>query len=215
MLDNSSFKKLNIRELRFFCKNSSIKNYSTLKKQELFDNYNKFLACKIIQKYYRRHFYKDSEDSISLEKVKYPCFVYRTKCGKHFFYSYDTIIRYIMKTGDTRDPMTRNQYTDEDLLRLDQQVKTYFPHVKYCSTFKIKKNINYAKRIRNRENEILSFQTQFNELKTKINCLVEIDAWNLIDNEPIVIEFIEYNSINTYINNIFYQLKLVYLNFIN
>jgi hypothetical protein len=120
-----------------------------------------------------------------------------------------------MKSGDTRDPMTRNQYTDEDLLRLDQQAKYHFPEVKYCSTLKIKKNINYAKRIRNRENEILSLQTQFNELKTKINCLIELDAWVLVDNEPIVIDFMEYNSIHSYINNLFYQLKLVYLNLKN
>ena len=139
MLNNSSFKMLSITELKKFCKNASIKKYSTLKKKELFDEYNRFLASKVIQRKYRMHFYKNAEDNILLEKVSYPCFVYRTKFGKIFFYHYDTIIKYIMKSGDTRDPMTRNQYSDEELSRLDYEAKRYFPNIKYSSTFKIKK----------------------------------------------------------------------------
>jgi len=213
MLNNFSFKKLNIPELKFFCKNAKIKNCSILKKKELFDEYNKYLACLVIQKRYRLHFYKNAEDNILLEKVSFPCFVYRTKFGKFFFYNHDTIIKYIMKSGDTRDPMTRNQYSDEELSRLDYEAKRYFPDIKYSSTLKIKKNINYAKRIRNRENEILSFQTQFNDLKTKILYLIEFDAWVLpIDNEAIVIDSVEYNSMHNYINDLVGQIKMVYSN---
>ena len=213
MLNNFSFKILSIPELKFFCKNAGIKKYSTLKKRELFDEYNKYLACLVIQKRYRLHFYKNAEDNILLEKVSYPCFVYRTKHGKFFFYKHDTIIKYIMKSGDTRDPMTRNQYSDEELSRLDHQAKYYFPDIKYSSTLKIKKNINYAKRIRNRENEILSFQTQFIDLKSKIMYLIEFDAWVLpIDTEAIIIDSIEYNSMNGYINDLMGHLKAVYLN---
>ena len=148
-----------------------------------------------------------------MENISFPCFVYRTKFRKCFFYSYDSIIKYIMKTGDTRDPNTRNQYTDTELARLDNEAKHYFPDIKYSSTLKIKRNINYAKRIRNRENEILSFQMRLDELKNNIIILVEsgIISWN-ISNEPVLIENVEYRSLNSYINTILHELKIVYNN---
>jgi len=209
MLDLKSFKVLNIPILKIFCKNVGIK-CSKLKKEELFNSFNQVLACKIIQRHFRNYFYKNAEDSISLEPVKYPCFVYCTKFRKCFFYSYDTIIKYIMKTGDTRDPMTRNVYSDTDLSRLDAEAKQHFPEIKYSSTLKIKKNINYAKRIRNRENEILSYQTYLEELKNKLIIVIESDAlsWDIID--EITIDSAEYTSIIDYINMLLEKIKIVY-----
>ena len=157
------FKIMDISILKKLCKNGNIKNYSKLKKKELFDTFNKFLAVKVIQKCFRNHFYKNATDHISLEPISYPCFIYRTKSGKHYFYSYESIIKYIMKTGDCRDPMTRENYSDDDLIRLDTEAKKY--NFKYRSTYKIKKNLGYARRIRNIENEILSFQMRMDELK--------------------------------------------------
>jgi len=216
MLNEDSFCYLNIKILKQLCKKVSIKNCSKLKKRELFDAYNKYLAAKIIQNVYRSHFYKNATDCITLDKIGYPCFIYRTKFRKHFFYSYESIIKYIMKTGDTRDPMTRENYTDDDLIRLDTEVKHYFPNIKYSSTIKIKRNINYAKRIRNRENEILSFQMRLDELKNSIIILVEsgVLLWN-IPNEPILIENIEYRSLNSYVNTVLHELKIVYNNLKN
>ena len=63
-----------------------------------------------------------------------------------------------MKSGKVIDPNTRNEYTDLELLRLDSEAKLHFPDKNFKSTYKIKKNENYAKRIRNRENDILTFQ---------------------------------------------------------
>ena len=211
MLNIDSFKKLKIDVLKKYCKSVSIKT-SKLKKKELFDKYNEFLASRTIQRQFRKYFYNGAEDSISLESVKYPCFIYRTKFGKCFFYSYDTIIRYIMKTGDTRDPMTRNNYSDDDLQRLDSEVKLHFPEKSYSSTLKIKKNINYAKRIRNRENEILTFQTYLDELKTKIIIVVDSGAftWNLTG--EITIDSVEYYSIHEYIGVLLDKMKQVYRN---
>lgn len=215
MLNTVSLKLLKTDTLKLFCKNVSIKNYSKLNKQELFKKYNEYLACKIIQKHFRNHFYKNAEDSISLEPVRFPCFIYRTKLGKCFFYSYDSIIKYIMKTGDTRDPMTRNQYSDEDLARIDNEVKRYFPNVRYSSTLKIKNNINYAKRIRNRENEILNFQMYLEELKNKIIVVIESDALSWEQFGEITIDFVEYYSINDYINVLLNKIKTVYISLKN
>ena len=210
MLNTVSLKLLKPCTLKLFCKNGCIKNYSKLTKKELLQKYNEVLACKIIQRYFRKYFYKNAEDSISLEPVKFPCFIYRTKFGKCFFYNYESIIKYIMKTGDTRDPMTRNVYSDEDLTRLDSEAKLYFPEIRYSSTLKIKKNINYAKRIRNRENEILNFQMYLEELKTKLIIVIESGAllWENIG--TITIDSIEYYSIREYITVLLDKMKLVY-----
>jgi len=207
MLNQDSLKILPVHTLKLFCKNVGIKNYSKLNKNKLFEEYSQYLACKIIQRAYRQYFYRDSECSITLEKVEYPCFVYRTKFGKHFFYSYDAIIKYIMKTGDTRDPMTRNQYTDDELTRLDTSVKQHYPEIRYSSTLKIKKNINYAKRIRNRENEALSYQTHLEELKVKILIIIESNVWNI---QNICIDSVEYSSINDYLSVILSTIGTVY-----
>ena len=203
VMDNFILKKL--------CKKFFVKNYSKMKKQELFDNVNKFLAVKIIQRQFRNHFYKNATDHISLEQVTFPCFIYRTKSGKCYFYSYDSIIKYIMKTGDCRDPMTREPYSDDVLKRLDAEAK--YHNLKYRSTYKIKINLSYARRIRNRENEILSYQLRMDELKEHIFYIIssEMYLWNLGD-EPLLIENVEYPSINSFIQSVLHELKMVLTN---
>ena len=92
MLNNFNLSVIILKKL---CKSANIK-ISKLKKKELFDEYNRYLAVKLIQKIYRNHFYKNAVDHITLEKVSYPCFIYRTKFNKHYFYEYGSIIKYIM-----------------------------------------------------------------------------------------------------------------------
>ena len=208
-LEKTDLKLFNIKMLKKVCKIKGIDNYSKLNKNELFGKINQYLAVKTIQQYYRSHFYKNATDHITLEKVEYPCFIFRTKIGKYFCYSYDSIIKYIMKTGDTRDPMTRIFYSDEDLSRLDSEVKYHFPDNKYKSTLKIKKNINYARRIRNRENEILSFQMRLDEIKINLLTAIESDIFSWDINESLVVDNTEYSNVNSYINSILYELKLI------
>jgi hypothetical protein len=207
------FRNIEVSILKKLCKKAGIKNYSKLKKKELFENYNKFLATKLIQRCFRNHFYKNATDHITLDNVCYPCFIYRTKSGKCYFYSYESIIKYIMKTGDCRDPMTRENYSDEDLLRLDSEAKLHFPENRYRSTYKIKKNLNYARRIRNRENEILSFHMRMDELRELIFYIIhsEMNLWNL-GNDPILIENVEYRSIDSFISSTIHELKMVLVN---
>ena len=209
MLLNSDYSNLNVGILKKLSK--KVKLTINLTKKNLFDNFNKYLAVRLIQLYYRRHFYKNAVDHISLDKVYYPCFIFRTKSGKNYFYSYESIVKYIMKTGDTRDPMTRICYSDEILTRLDQDVKKYLPNVKFKSTLKIKKNPDYARRIRNRENEILSYQTRISEIKESIILSIESDivSWNIAN---ILIDNTEYINTNTYINSLLYELKILLRN---
>jgi len=113
-----------------------------------------------------------------------------------------------MKSGNTHDPMTRTQYSDDDLQRIDDGIKQHFAKCKYRSALKIKNNPGYAMRIRNRENEILSFQLRIDELKNNLLNLINIDAlsWNITN---ILIDGHEYLNIHVYINQLMYELKLV------
>lgn len=201
----------NVKILKGLCKMYFLKGYSNLKRQQLFETVNRYLAVKVIQRCFRRHLYKDAVDHISLEPAFFPCFIYRTKSGKNYFYNYDSIIKYIMKTGITRDPMTREHYSDNDLMRLDAGAKR--ANLKYRSTYKIKKSLTYARRIQNRENEILSYQMRIDELKQSILFIdkSEMYLWNLGD-EPLLIENVEYQSINLFIESVFHELKMVVVN---
>ena len=209
MFLKSDYKNLSVVILKKLCK---CKYSSKMKKNELYEEYNKVLAVKIIQQRFRKYFYSNAVDSITLENVSYPCFIYRVKTGKIFFYDYNSIIKYIMKSGKVIDPNTRNTYTDTELTRLDIEAKLYFPDKNFKSTLKIKKNENYARRIRNRENDILSFQMRLDEIKTCIITIIEDDiiSWNITD--AIIIENIEYTSFTNYLNSIIHELKILFLN---
>jgi hypothetical protein len=199
---------LGLPVLKKLCKIAEIKNYSKLKKKELIQKYNEYLAVKVIQRCYRRHFYKNAVDHITLDPVTFPCFIYRTKSKKCYFYSYESIIKYIMKTGDCRDPMTRENYSDNDLLRLDSEAKIHGKYVRSC--YKIKKSLSYARRIRNQENEILSYQMRMDELKQHIFFIIESEIYNL--NEPLIVENVTYNSVDSFIQTTFHELKMVLTN---
>ncbi len=199
--------KITVSVLKRLCKYAKIKCLK-LKKQELIDLYNCFLAVKKIQNVFRKVLYREAVDPITLDPVYYPCFIYRTNSGKCQFYAYDSIIKYIMKTGNTTDPLTREQYSDECLKRLDNSVKIYFPEIKYKSTYKIKIDENYARRIKNRENELLTYQMRMSELKNYIVFIVESQLTNFL-HEPILIENINYRSVESFINSTFHELKIV------
>ena len=201
---------LNLNLLKNLFKINKIK-YSQLTKKQLIDKFNKTICVKIIQRCFRKYFYRNAIDHISLDPIAFPCFIYHTKFKINYFYSFDNLIKYIMKTGDTRDPMTRTGYTDAELIRLDTQAKMYFPEKGYRSTLKIKKSLNYARRIRNIENEILSFQMRLDELKENIISIFseKIYLWNITN---FVVDTVEYISIQSYIDNILHELKLTLLN---
>jgi len=212
MFLKDDLKVLNVTILKKLCKKKSIQNISKMKKTELFEEINKLFAAKIIQKHFRNYFYKNAVDSISLENVSYPCFIYRVKTGKIFFYDYSSIIKYIMKSGKVIDPNTRNEYTDNELTRLDNEAKLHFPDKNFKSTLKIKKNENYARRIKNRENDILTFQMRLDEIKESILTIISDDilSWNLT--ESLIIDNIEYRNFTSYVNSIIHELKILFLN---
>jgi hypothetical protein len=202
---------LPLKILRGLSRLKRLKGYSTMNRQELFDNYNRYLSVILIQQKYRKYLYHDAVDHITLENVKFPCFIFQTKAFKLYFYSYESIIKYIMKSGNTSDPMTRSQYSDEDLIRIDIGVKRYFPECRYRSALRIKNHPEYAMRIRNRENEILSYELRIDEIKNNLLILTSINAsdWDITN---ILIDNHEYSNIQSYQNQLIYELHLVLRN---
>lgn len=205
---------VNLTDLKIICRFQKIPNYSKLKKKELIDLIDCTFAAKKIQSSFRNYFYRNATDCITLEKVNYPCFVFKMKPGNFSFYSYHSIIENIIRTGDTRDPISRIQFSDDDLIRLDNEAKKH--NIKYRSTLKIKKDTNYIDRIRDRESEINSYLLRIEELKVSILFAVEFDifSWNLND-EPILIDNVHYRNINSYINSVLYEIKLIISNLKN
>ena len=147
MFNKSDYGNLTVCVLKQLCRRKKVTNWSKMKKQQLIDTFNEVVAVEMIQRKYRTHFYQNAIDNITLENVKFPCFIYRVKTGQLFFYDYSSIIKYIMKSGKVIDPNTRNEYTDLELLRLDSEAKLHFPDKNFKSTYKIKHNENYAKRL--------------------------------------------------------------------
>lgn len=209
MLSITDFTRISLPFLKRLCKNL-IPYYYRLNKKHLFAEYNRYLAAKVIQKWYRRYFYNSAIDSITFDPISYPCFVFCIFPGKFFFYSYDSIIKYIMKSGKTIDPCTRSIYSNELLDRLDQSAKIHFPDKNYKSTLKIKNSENYAKRIINRENEIMAYQTRMDHLKESIlellnNGLLQIPL------HDVLIESVNYHSLKDYFTTILNELKILFM----
>ena len=75
---NQDYRFLNVKLLKRLCRNAGIHGYSKMTKKSLFDAYNKFLAAKRILVNYRKHLYQNAVDSITLEPVEYPCFIFKT-----------------------------------------------------------------------------------------------------------------------------------------
>jgi hypothetical protein len=188
-------KELNVKEIREIMRIKKIKKPPNItKKQEIIDYYISSLAAITIQRKYRLHLYSKQTDSITFDTVSFPCFIWKpvgSICSP-YFYNYYSIINYIIKSGDTRDPITRVQYTDDDLKRLDEGAKK--AGFKYKSTLKIKHNPTYIIRIRNRENEIRNYELRLNEIKQsiKIGLDTQMLEWEYIG--PLFIENVNYSS---------------------
>ena len=117
-----------------------------------------------------------------------------------------------MKTGNTRDPLTRLEYSEEDLYRLDQEVKKHYPgNTCYKSTCRIKRSESYARRIRDQENSILSLETRMDEIKSVLVNAIQNDYFSWQVGE-IVIENNRYDSITQFIYLTVEELRLLFIN---
>jgi hypothetical protein len=79
-----------------------------------------------IQRAFRKWFYRNAICCISLEKVNYPCFIYKTS-GVCIFYDYLSLNRYFKTSNKFIDPKTRNKYTEFEIKRFKKELKLHFP----------------------------------------------------------------------------------------
>ena len=79
-----------------------------------------------IQRAFRKWFYCNAICCISLEKVNYPCFIYKTS-GVCIFYDYLALNKYFKSSNKFIDPKTRNKYTELEIERFKKELKLHFP----------------------------------------------------------------------------------------
>jgi hypothetical protein len=79
-----------------------------------------------IQRAFRKWFYRNAICCISLEKVNYPCFIYKTS-GVCIFYDYLALNKYFKTSNKFIDPKTRNNYTKLEIERFKKELKLHFP----------------------------------------------------------------------------------------
>jgi len=179
-------KTCTLTTLKQMCRLLRIKNYSGLRKNELILFISKYHAIIKLQKWVRKILSKNELCPISCEPIRYPCFVFKTPNNVLIYYNLLTLRNFLIKTGDFRDPSTRTEYTNKQLLELDNIYNYYeklHPTINqatinqatinqstinqateetaenyFKSVFKASKNKRFYQRIKDREQEQLIFE---------------------------------------------------------
>tara|TARA_Y100000992_G_scaffold302408_1_gene276435 strand:+ start:2216 stop:2875 length:660 start_codon:yes stop_codon:yes gene_type:complete len=115
----------NVKALKRLCKIKGIKFINERKKDELLNLLKKFNAAKIIQKKLRQKTIIDFICPVCHEPLKYP-FVSIKVRQKFFYYDFYTLIEYLNKTQDFRDPCTRYIISDTKLIQINKMIRYYY-----------------------------------------------------------------------------------------
>ena len=118
-------KKFNVTILKKICKIKNIKFVSHLNKLKLIKILNEFNAIKIIQQYFRRKTIIDDYCPISHESLRYP-FISIKVNNKFFYYDFYTLVAYLNKSQDFREPCTRQLINDSKLLEINKLIRYYY-----------------------------------------------------------------------------------------
>jgi hypothetical protein len=156
-------------KLKQICKFQHIKNYSGLRKNEIILAINKNNATLKLQRWIRKILSKNEECPISCESISYPCFAFKTPNNVLIYYNLDALRGFLIKSGDFRDPITRSDYTDKQLLDMDYIHNHYsnlhptkIPKIPktekenyFNSVFKASKNKKFYNKLKDKEQEQL------------------------------------------------------------
>ncbi len=192
--------------LKKICKFLHIKNYSSLRKSELVFVINKYHAVILIQRWIRKILSKEESCPISCEPIRYPCFAFKTPNNVLIYYNLDALRSFLIKTGDFRDPITREEYTDKQLLVMDniynykhqkqteqEQKKIKYMKENQClnstnnqlngedyfkSVFKASKNKKFYERMKEKEQEQLIFERLLDLICDDIITLINDNLFN-------------------------------------
>lgn len=168
---------LTIKDLKKICKIRHIKNYSKLSKKGLIniiDIYNNAIK---IQRWFRNILSNGEKCPISFEKIKYPCFPYKTNTGVFIYYSIDNLKDYLINSGNFTDPITRKKYTDKELKTIDSIDKYYTKYFKQNkinkSVYKFSKRKKFYREKKDKENDLLALESQLDSITKELIDIIE------------------------------------------
>lgn len=114
-----------VKTIRNLCKIKGIRYIFNCNKGTLLELLKKFNAAILIQNHIRKKTMSNEHCPISHEPLKYP-FVSIKVNNKFFYYDFYTLIEYLNKTQDFRDPCTRQCINDSKLIQINKLVRYYY-----------------------------------------------------------------------------------------
>jgi hypothetical protein len=117
--------KLTIKSIRSIAKLNKIKYISAFNKTNAIKLINDYKASTFIQKHFRKKLMRENTCPISHDLLKYP-FISVKINGKFFYYDFHTFITYVNVSGDTRDPITRENISDRKLQDINKLIRYYY-----------------------------------------------------------------------------------------
>lgn len=117
--------KLTVKSIRSIAKINKIKYINTFNKINALKLINNYKASIFIQNYFRKKTIRENTCPISHEKLKYP-FISIKINGKFFYYDFYSFISYVNVSGDTRDPITRENISDTKLQEINKLIRYYY-----------------------------------------------------------------------------------------
>tara|TARA_Y100000996_G_scaffold415033_1_gene407882 strand:- start:863 stop:1627 length:765 start_codon:yes stop_codon:yes gene_type:complete len=143
-------------------KNLNINKWYKLRKATLLNTIKQELAAKKIQKNFRNKKGIHSDlCPISLKPVTYPCWMFKTNT-KCVYYNLIDLVQYLTVSGNFRDPMTRVNYSIKDLNSMDRTMINL--KIKHKSLVSLKKNPDFYRRKKMREETINTISDQIREI---------------------------------------------------
>jgi hypothetical protein len=117
--------KFNIKFFKNIAKIYKIKYISSIKKIDLVRLINNYNAARLIQRYFRLKLMTSNECPISFKKLNYPFISFKVN-KKFFYYDFETIINYFIKSDNFVDPCTRNPILDKKIYEINELIKYYY-----------------------------------------------------------------------------------------
>jgi hypothetical protein len=114
-----------IKKLRRLAKIYNIRYISKIKKSQLLNLLNNHNAIKIIQRKFRNKLILNTECPICNENLVYPFVSFKIN-NAFFYYDFKTIVLYFEKTGDFRDPCTRQTISDKKIVEINSLINYYY-----------------------------------------------------------------------------------------
>ena len=118
-------KDFTVKCIKNLCKIKGIRYITNYNKDYLLKILNNFNAAKIIQNKLRYKTMMDTNCPICHESLKYP-FVSIKVNNKFFYYNFYTLVEYLNKTNDFRDPCTRQLIKDAKLVQINKLIRYYY-----------------------------------------------------------------------------------------